>query len=211
MTFYVWDTPEVAKHFKSEFYSSSFYVVSNHDYPIKIDMMLPGSVGMLNLLKSEGIPEYKLHPKHGLIPADSKLFKEDIDKEQEVKQMKEQDTKKVFEVGDKCIIKNIDNNFPVSADVYENFVDQEVTVVAKFAIPSDKENSFVDMVSVMNEVNYCTCLPESMCYPVKTEKEKAIEEIENILTSVKCISPDRMETWEIANKLYGAGYRKVEV
>lgn len=63
MTFYVWDTPEVSKHFKSKFCANQFYIVHNHDYVSKIDTMLPGSDALLNLLKSKGIPEYKLHPK----------------------------------------------------------------------------------------------------------------------------------------------------
>lgn len=64
------------------------------------------------------------------------------------------------------------------------------------------------MVSVMNEFGYYACFPESMCYPVKTEREKAIDEIESILTSVHYVSPNHTETWGIANKLYEAGYRK---
>lgn len=65
------------------------------------------------------------------------------------------------------------------------------------------------MVSVMNKYEQCACFPESMCYPVKTEKDKVIEEIVSIVCSQGFLSQDGTVSWEIANKLYEAGYRKV--
>ena len=81
--------------------------------------------------------------------------------------------------------------------------------MSKFTIPSNLEDSDIDMVSVMNEYGQCICFREEMCYPVKTEKEKAIEEMEHIICSVQYVPPSSSFEYEIATKLYEAGYRKV--
>lgn len=79
MSFYVWDTPEVSKHFNSKYYSKDHYyvVIGNHlNDGFKNDSRDYVGKALLDQLKHESIPEYKLHPAHGLIPANSKLFKE---------------------------------------------------------------------------------------------------------------------------------------
>lgn len=205
MSFYVWDTPEVSKHFNSKYYSvDHYYVVTGNrlDDGFKNDSRDYVGKALINQLKHEGIPEYKLHPTHGFIPANSKLFKEDTNKEQKEKQMK-QPVKKVFEVGDKCVIKNIENKFYVYEEATENFVDKEVTIMSKFTIPSRVDDSIIRMVSVTNEDGQCICFREEMCYPVKTEKEKAIEEM-------LCFVTQGGTVYDIAERLYEAGYRKVK-
>lgn len=207
MSFYVWDTPEVSKHFNSKYYSEDhYYVVTSNrlDVGFKNDSRDYVGKALLDQLKYEGIPEYKLHPNHGLIPANSKLFKEYTDKEQKEKQVKRQETKKVFEVGDKCVIKNIDNNFYVYEEATENFVDKEVTIMSKFTIPSTLEDSNLDMVSVMNKDGQCICFREEMCYPVKTHKEKTIDKMKEVC--------DYKGSWsslyqQFASDLYDAGFR----
>lgn len=206
MSFYVWDTPEVAKFFNVDYSSKHHFYVSpdgTRNTVYKDDSRtFIGKPSIEQFLISR-IQEYKLHPKHGLIPANSKLFKEDINKEQaEEKQMK-QPAEKVFEVGDKCVIKNIENKFYVYEEVTENFVDKEVTIVSKFTIPSIWEDSDIDMVSVMNEDRSCACFREEMCYPVKTEKEKAIEGMLYLVTQGGTV-------YDIAERFYEEGYRKVE-
>lgn len=211
MKFYVWDTPEVAKFFKLTFFSHShFYVITgDHLYDgFRNDSRDYVGKALINQLKHEGIPEYKLPPVHGFIPANSKLFKEDANKEQKEKLMK-QPVEKVFEVGDKCIIKNVDNKFHVYEEFAENFVDKEVTVMSKFEIPYVTPESGLKMVSVMNEYGQCTCFREEMCYPIKTEKEKAIEEIVDIVCSQGFLSKGGTVSWEIAERFYDAGYKKV--
>lgn len=206
MSFYVWDTPEVAKHFNVSYSSKHHFYVSidgTRNTVYKDDSRKyigKSSIGQMRLL---GIPEYKLHPKHGLIPANSKLFNEDSSKEQKEKQMKQQEIKKVFEVGDKCVIKNVNNKFCVYEEATENFVDKEVTIVSKFTIPSTMEDSDINMVSVMREDGQCACFREEMCYPIKTEKDIFVE---NLLVDFNVSS---MNNKELAEKLYEAGYRKV--
>lgn len=211
MAFYVWDTPEVANHFNVNYSSKHHFYVSidgTRNTVYKDDSRKYIGKSSVKEMKLLGIPEYKLHPKYGLIPVNSKLFNEDTNKEHNEKQMK-QPVKKFFEVGDKCIIKNTDNKFYVYEEATENFVDKEVTITSKFTIPSRVDDSIIHVVSVMNEDGQCICFREEMCYPVKSEKEKAIEEIVDIVCSQGFLSKNGTVSWEIANKLYEAGYRKV--
>lgn len=207
MSFYVWDTPEVAKFFNVDYSSKHHFYVStdgtlNTVYKDDSRTFIgKSSIGQMKLL---GIPEYKLHQKHRLIPANSKLFKEDNIKEQKEKQMKQQESKKVFEVGDKCVIRNIDNKFYVYEEATENFVDKEVTIMSKFTIPSTLEDSNIDMVSVMNKDGQCICFREEMCYPVKTHKENTIDKMKEVC--------DYKGSWsslyqQFASDLYDAGFR----
>lgn len=211
MSFYVWDTPEVAKFFNVGYSSKYHFYVSTdgtRNAVYKDDSRTFIGKSSIEQFLLSRIPEYKLHPKHGLIPANSKLFEEDTDKEQKEKLMK-QPVKKVFEVGDKCVIKNIDNKFYVYEEATENFVDKEVTIMSKFIVPSNVEDSNIDMVSVMNECGQCICFREEMCYPVKTEKEKVIDEMLEVVCLQGFLSKNGTVSWEIAEKLYEAGYRKV--
>ena len=199
MTFYVWDTPEVAKFLNAEYSSKHHFYVSTdgtRNAVYKDDSRTfigKSSIGQMKLL---GIPEYKLHQKHGLIPANSKLFKEDTDKEQKEKLMK-QPVEKVFEVGDKC-------DFYVYEEATDSFVNKEVTIMSKFTIPSTLEDSNIDMVSVMNKDGQCICFREEMCYPVKTHKEKTIDKMKEVR--------GYLGTWsslyqQFASDLYDAGFR----
>lgn len=203
MSFYVKSTPEVANYLKTFHESNCVFVVYTAGDNFQII-----AKDLLDNVKNYCIPEYKLHPKHGLIPANSKLFNKDSNKEQEENKM-QQETKKVFEVGDKCVIKNVNNELYVNEEATANFVDKEVTIMSKFTIPSNLEDSDIDMVSVMNENGQCACFREEMCYPAKTEKEKALEEMEHIICSVQYVPPSSSIEYELAAKLYEAGYRKV--
>lgn len=204
MSFYVWDTPEVAKFFNVGYSSKyHFYVSINgtRNAVYKDDSRTFIGKSSIDQMKLLGIPEYELHPKYGLIPANSQLFKEDSNKEQKEQQMKQQEIKKVFEVGDKCIIKNI-NNYILMEEVKKYFIDKECKIVAKFelSIPMvvvqlvDPEDP--DMFGV------CAVFREEMCHPVKTEKEKAIEEMLYIVTQGGTV-------YDVAERFYEVGYRKV--
>ena len=207
MSFYVWDTPEVAKFLNTEYSSKHHFYVSTDgtlNAVYKDDSRTFIGKSSIEQMKLLGIPEYKLHPVYGLIPEDSKLFKEDTNKEQKEKLMK-QPAKKVFEVGDKCVIRN-PNNYELMEEVKKYFIDKECKIVAKFdlSLPMvvvqlvDPEDS--DMLGV------CVVFREEMCYPVKTEKEKAIEGMLAVITEV--YYEDKINK-DIVNLLYKAGYRKV--
>lgn len=205
MSFYVWDTPEVAKFFKLTFFSHShFYVITGDPLydGFRNDSRDYMGKALLNQFKYEGVPEYKLHPIHGFIPANSKLFNEDTNKEQKEKQMK-QPVEKVFEVGDKCVIRN-PNNYELMEEVKKYFIDKECKIVAKIelSLPMvvvqlvDPENS--DMLGV------CVVFREEMCYPVKTHKEKTIDKMKEVC--------DYKGSWsslyqQFASDLYDAGFR----
>ncbi|QDB73960.1 hypothetical protein [Aeromonas phage 4L372D] len=202
MSFYVWDTPEVAKHFNVSYSSKHHFYVSIDNTVYKDDSRTYMGKSSIEEMMLLGIPEYKLHPAHGLIPANSKLFKEDTNKEHKEKQMK-QPVKKVFEVGDKCVIRN-PNNYELMEEVKKYFIDKECKIVAKFklSIPMvvvqfvDPENS--DMLGV------CVVFREEMCYPVKTHKEKTIDKMKEVC--------DYKGSWsslyqQFASDLYDAGFR----
>lgn len=207
MSFYVWDTPEVANHFDVNYSSKHHFYVSidgTRNTVYKDDSRTYIGKSSIEEMMLLGIPEYRLHPAHGLIPANSKLFKEDTNKEHKEKQMK-QPVKKVFEVGDKCVIRN-PNNYELMEEVKKYFIDKECKIVAKFDLslhmvvvqlvdPDDP-----DMFGV------CVVFREEMCYPVKTQKEKAIEEMMAVVTEV--YYEDKINK-DIVNLLYSAGYRKV--
>ena len=205
MSFYIWDTPEVAKFLNTEYYSKHHFYVSTDgtlNTVYKDDSRTFIGKSSIGQMKLVGIPEYKLHQKHGLIPANSKLFKEDTNKEHKEKQMK-QPVKKVFEVGDKCVIRN-PNNYELMEEVKKYFIDKECKIVAKFdlSIPMvvvqlvDPEDS--DMLGV------CVVFREEMCYPVKTHKEKTIDKMKEVC--------DYKGSWsslyqQFASDLYDAGFR----
>ncbi|ULG01393.1 hypothetical protein phiA019_0046 [Aeromonas phage phiA019] len=210
MSFYVWDTPEVSKHFNSTYYSEDhYYVVTGNrlDDWFKNDSRDYVGKALINQLKREGIPEYKLHPIHGLIPANSKLFNEDTNKEQKEKLMK-QPVKKVFEVGDKCVIRN-PSNYEVMEEVKKYFIDKECKIVAKFKLSIPMVVVELDVPETSDMFGVCVVFREEMCYPVKTEKEKAIEEIVDIVCSQGFPTKEGTASWAIASELYKAGYRKV--
>ena len=205
MSFYVWDTPEVAKFFNVGYSSKHHFYVSidgTRNTVYKDDSRTYIGKSSIEEMMLLGIPEYKLHQKHGLIPASSKLFKEDTDKEQKEKLMK-QPVEKVFEVGDKCVIRN-PNNYEFMEEVKKYFIDKECKIVAKFdlSLPMvvvqlvDQEDS--DMLGV------CVVFREEMCYPVKTHKEKTIDKMKEVC--------DYKGSWsslyqQFASDLYDAGFR----
>ena len=205
MSFYVWDTPEVAKFFNVGYSSKHHFYVSidgTRNTVYKDDSRTYIGKSSIEEMMLLGIPEYKLHQKHGLIPASSKLFKEDTDKEQKEKLMK-QPVEKVFEVGDKCVIRN-PNNYEFMEEVKKYFIDKECKIVAKFdlSLPMvvvqlvDPEDS--DMLGV------CVVFREEMCYPVKTHKEKTIDKMKEVC--------DYKGSWsslyqQFASDLYDAGFR----
>ena len=205
MSFYVWDTPEVANHFDVNYSSKYHFYVSidgTRNAVYKDDSRTYIGKSSIEEMMLLGIPEYKLHPAHGLIPANSKLFKEDTNKEQKEKLMN-RPAKKVFEVGDKCVIRN-PNNYEVMEEVKKYFIDKECKIVAKFdlSLPMvvvqlvDPEDS--DMFGV------CVVFREEMCYPVKTHKEKTIDKMKEVC--------DYKGSWsslyqQFVSDLYDAGFR----
>lgn len=198
MSFYVKSTPEVADHLGFTYTDTgSFFFVSG-----SFVWSYNGKYLQDFKNKNKDIPEYKLHPAHGLIPANSKLFKEYTNKEHKEKQMK-QPVKKVFEVGDKCVIRN-PNNYELMEEVKKYFIDKECKIVAKFDLSFpmvvvqlvDPEDS--DMLGV------CVVFREEMCYPVKTHKEKTIDKMKEVC--------DYKGSWsslyqQFASDLYDAGFQ----
>ena len=205
MSFYVWDTPEVAKFFNVSYSSKHHFYVSidgTRNTVYKDDSRTYLGKSSIEEMKLLGIPEYKLHPAHGLIPANSKLFKEDTNKEHKEKQMK-QPVKKVFEVGDKCVIRN-PNNYELMEEVKKYFIDKECNIVAKFdlslpmvvvqlVVPEDS-----DMLGV------CVVFREEMCYPVKTHKEKTIDKMKEVRGYLGSWSSLYQQ---FSSDLYDAGFR----
>ena len=205
MSFYVWDTPEVANHFNVNYSSKHHFYVSidgTRNTVYKDDSRTFIGKSSIEQFLLSRIQEYKLHPKHGLIPANSKLFKEDTNKEHKEKQMK-QPVKKVFEVGDKCVIRN-PNNYELMEEVKKYFIDKECKIVAKFdlSLPMvvvqlvDPEDS--DMLGV------CVVFREEMCYPFKTHKENTIDKMKEV-----CVYKGSWSSLyqQFASDLYDAGFR----
>jgi len=90
----------------------------------------------------------------------------------------------------------------------EGFVGKEVAVVSKFTTPENNYALPTKMVSVLiDELDgyseVCACFRENMCYPVKTEREKEIEGLLDIVYLGGTIN-------EIAERLYNEGYRKLK-
>lgn len=205
MSFYIWDTPEVAKHFNVSYSSKYHFYVSidgTRNAVYKDDSSTYIGKSSIEGMMLLGIPEYKLHPAYGLIPANSKLFKEDTNKEQKEKLMK-QPVKKVFEVGDKCVIRN-QNTYELMEEVKKYFIDKECKIVAKFelSIPMVVVQLVVPEDSDMFGV--CVVFREEMCYPVKTCKERTIDKMKEVC--------DYKGSWsslyqQFASDLYDAGFR----
>ena len=204
MSFYVWDTPEVANHFNVNYSSKHHFYVSidgTRNTVYKEDSRTYIGKSSIEEMRLIGIPEYKLHPAHGLIPANSKLSKEDTNKEHKEKQMK-QPVKKIFEVGDKCVIRN-PSNYELMEEVKKYFIDKECKIVAKFdlSLPMvvvqlvDLEDS--DMLGV------CVVFREEMCYPIKTHKEKTIDKMKEVCDKGSWSSLYQ----QFASDLYNAGFR----
>ena len=206
MSFYVWDTPEVAKFFNVNYSSKHHFYVSidgTHNTVYKDDSRTYMGKSSIEEMMLLGIPEYKLHPAHGLIPANSKLFKEAINKEQvEEKQMK-QPVEKVFEVGDKCVIKN-PNNYELMEEVKKYFIDKECKIVAKFDLSLPMVVVQLVAPETSDMFGVCVVFREEMCYPVKTHKEKTIDKMKEVC--------DYKGSWsslyqQFASDLYDAGFR----
>lgn len=200
MSFYVWDTPEVAKYFGQDKYcEGAVYTSADGTGFVYHTAYLNGFTRQLK----ESCTEYKLHPTHGFIPANSKLFKEDINKEQaEEKQMKQPD-KKVFEVGDKCVIRN-PNNYEVMEEVKKYFIDKECKIVAKFDLSLPMVVVQLVAPETSDMFGVCVVFREEMCYPVKTHKEKTIDKMKEVC--------DYKGSWsslyqQFASDLYDAGFR----
>ncbi|ULG01877.1 hypothetical protein phiA047_0146 [Aeromonas phage phiA047] len=205
MSFYVWDTPEVAKHFNVSYSSKHHFYVSidgTRNTVYKDDSRTYMGKSSIEEMMLLGIPEYKLHPKHGLIPANSKLFNEDTNKEHNEKQMK-QPVKKVFEVGDKCVIRN-PNNYELMEEVKKYFIDNECKIVAKFDLSLPMVVVQLVAPEYSDMFGVCVVFREEMCYPVKTHKEKTIDKMKEVC--------DYKGSWsslyqQFASDLYDAGFR----
>ncbi|WBF79395.1 hypothetical protein BNCALIDO_00005 [Aeromonas phage vB_AdhM_TS9] len=205
MSFYVWDTPEVAKHLNVSYSSKHHFYVSidgtcNTVY--KDDSRTYIGKSSIEEMMLLGIPEYRLHPAHGLIPANSKLFKEDTNKEHKEKQMK-QPVKKVFEVGDKCVIRN-PSNYELMEEVKKYFIDKECKIVAKFKLSIPMVVVELDTSETSDMFGVCVVFREEMCYPVKTHKEETIDKMKEVC--------DYKGSWsslyqQFASDLYDAGFR----
>lgn len=116
-----------------------------------------------------------------------------------------QETKKVFEVGDKCVIRN-PSNYELMEEVKKYFIDKECKIVAKFKLSIPMVVVELDTSETSDMFGVYVVFREEMCCPVKTEKEKAIDEMMAVVTEV--YHEDRINK-DIVNLLYSAGYRKV--
>ncbi len=217
MSFYVKSTPEVAKFLKTKHDINKVFVVNGSFV----------SCDLIENTKHYSIPEYKLHPKHGFVPTyyneifldnapdswssaespekmETKQQNEKSDQKEENENM---DSKEEFPVvGQKVVILNTENY--TLTPFGEGFVGKDVTVVSKFTTPENDYALPTKMVSVLiDELDgysgVCACFRENMCYPVKTEREKEIEGLLDIVYLGGTIN-------EIAERLYNEGYRKLK-
>lgn len=109
-------------------------------------------------------------------------------------------------VGQKVVILNTENY--TLTPFGEGFVGKEVTVVSKFTTPETDYALPTKMVSVLiDELDgysgVCACFRENMCHSIKTEREKEIEGLLDIVYLGGTIN-------EIAERLYNEGYRKLK-
>lgn len=217
MSFYVKSTPEVAKFLKTKHDINKVFVVN-------------GSFVSCDLIENTehyNISEFKLHPKHGLVPVyynegflnnapeswslpespekmETKQQNEKPDQKEENENM---DSKEEFPVvGQKVVILNTENY--TLTPFGEGFVGKEVTVVSKFTTPETDYALPTKMVSVLIDKldgysRVCACFRENMCHPIKTEREKEIEGMLDIVYLGGTIN-------EIAERLYNEGYRKLK-
>lgn len=205
MSFYVWDTPEVAEFLNTEYSSKHHFYVSTDgtlNTVYKDDSRTFIGKSSIEQFLLSRIQEYKLHPSHGLITANSKLFKEYTDKEQKEKLMK-QPVEKVFEVGDKCVIRN-PNNYEVMEEVKKYFIDKECKIVVKFELSLPMVVVQLVASEDSDMFGVCVVFREEMCYPIKTEKEKVIAKMKEVC--------DYKGSWsslyqQFASDLYDAGFR----
>lgn len=218
MNFYVKSSPEVARYLKTNHEDDSVLVI-NDSFMFR---------DLIDNTKYYTIPEYKLHPKHGLVPTYySDLFLENApvgwvsppesSKKMEAKQQNEKpDQKEENEnmnrkenfpvVGQKVLLLNTENYILTSFG--EGFVGKEVTVVSKFTTPEVNYALPTKMVSVIiDELDgysgVCACFREDMCHPVKTEQEKEIENMLYLICGGGTVN-------DIADRLYNEGYRKLK-
>lgn len=90
----------------------------------------------------------------------------------------------------------IDPNLITSCPVLKDCLGKEVTVIAKYKYYN------IDMVSVcFDEFSDVACVRADRCLPVKTEKEKEIENILYLICEGGTVN-------DIADRLYNEGYRK---
>lgn len=78
--------------------------------------------------------------------------------------------------------------------------------VAKFKLSIPMVVVELDVPETSGMFGVCVVFREEMCYPVKTQKEKEIEEMMAVVTEV--YHEDKINK-DIVNLLYSAGYRKV--
>lgn len=206
MAFYVKGSQQVAEYLgiKNNTGEDVIFLVSG-------SVILPYHVNDLNKMEVLNIPEYKLHPVHGLIPANSKLFLENhenkstdkIKTKEENENMNSKNANKVFEVGDKCVIKNI-NNYLLMEEVKTHFINQECKIVAKFeqglpmVVVTLVEPKDPDLFGV------CVVFREEMCHPIPTHKEKTLDKMKEVCQYKGSWSSLYQQ---FASDLYDAGLR----
>lgn len=212
MSFYVKSTPEVAEYFKSKYQSKyNFYVVIGGNLAGKDDVRTFIGGTTIKELKMVGVPEYKLHPKHGLVPAyysdvfldnapedwsssESLETKQQNEKPNQKEGNENMDRKEDFPVvGEKVVI---DPNLITYCSVLKDCLGREVLVIAKYKYYN------IDMVSVcLDEFSGVACVRADCCLPIKTEREKEIESIADVLYA------SEGDYLKIAQYLYEAGLR----
>lgn len=210
MSFYVKSTPEVANFYGfTEFNQNDIFLVCSGN--------MVGVTNEYNLKHHyRGLPEYKLHPKHGFVPA---CYSEDfldsvpyswssteLPKKQETKQQNEKldqkgenenmNRKENFPVvGQKVVI---DPNLITYCPILKDCVGKEVIVIAKYKYYN------IDTVSVcLDEFSGVACVRADCCFPVKTEQEKNIDAWVDLLS--EC---DTLE--DVATVLVMNGYHRIK-
>lgn len=202
MAFYVKSNETVAEYLglKNNTGEDVVFLVSG-------SVILPYHINDLNKMEVLNIPEYKLHPVHGLIPADSKLFLEnhnnthesaDKIKTKEENENMNENKNTTLKVGDLTKIKN-PNEYELAEDVAD-CVGKKVLIVAMFNYGD------TDFVVVEHPTQHCgfVTIPAELCYPVPTHKEKTLDKMKEVC--------QYKGSWEctfkqFASDLYDAGLR----
>lgn len=210
MAFYVWDTPEVAKSFNVGYSSKYHFYVSTdgtRNTVYKDDSRTFIGKSSIEQMKLLGIPEYKLHPVHGLIPADSKLFLENhvhSDKPTDKMKTKEENENmsenkdKTLKVGDLAKVKN-PNKFELAEDV-AGCVGKKFLIVAMFNYGG---TDFVVVEHPTQHSGFVT-IPLELCYPVPTHKEMTLDKMKEVCSYKGSWSSLYQQ---FASDLYDAGLR----
>lgn len=207
MSFYIKNTPEVAAYFGYTYSGRScIYIVSDNAEDVFV--ITESDFNSEKCKHFHSLPEFYFHKELGFLSVpkgmESKQQNEKPDQKEENENMNRKENFPV--VGQKVLLLNTENYTLTSFG--EGFVGKEVTVVSKFTTPEVNYALPTKMVSVLiDELDgysgVCACFREDMCHPVRTERQKQIEKIYDLLIDWESLE-------NIAEQLYNTGYLPVK-